>query len=311
VGVEIGGDAGLHYHYGTLGQLEHGVNYANAYLRTIGKEPKVARPLARWPYAKGAPVKLFVLAGHRNMEGERAFVQQLQALKGKESLAKDNTRIAYRYSVGGGYKVSNGWEPLGPAGCYDTFGPELSFGAALARSPAHKSKGDIAIAKYTHSGSQVVDWTPEGSETKSRNLYPGFIEFVRASVQDLKDRGHEVELAGVFYHLGENDMSFGPYRRKAVGQLATLVAQSRKDLGLPSLSWFVSQQPSPDDKSANITEVTAELQRLAAADANFIHIQAFALTDWQTDGTESKLVITTPGIVALGELLADSYLRRR
>ena len=311
VGVEIGGDAGLHYHYGTLGQLEHGVNYADAYLRTIGKEPKVARPLARWPYAKGAPVKLFVLAGHRNMEGERAFVQQLQALKGKEALAKDNARIAYRYSVGGGYKVSNGWEPLGPAGCYDTFGPELSFGATLASGLARKGKSDIAIAKYTHSGSQVVDWTPEGSETKSRNLYPGFIEFVRASVQDLKDRGHEVELAGVFYHLGENDMSFGPYRRKAVGQLAALVAQSRKDLGLPSLAWFVSQQPSPDDKSANITEVTAELQRLATADANFIHIQAFALPGWQTNGTESKLVITTPGIVALGELLAESYLRRR
>jgi len=36
--VEIGGGAGLHYHYGTLGQLEHGVNYADAYLRTMGEE---------------------------------------------------------------------------------------------------------------------------------------------------------------------------------------------------------------------------------------------------------------------------------
>jgi hypothetical protein len=68
---------------------------------------------------------------------------------------------------------------------------------------------------------------------------------------------------------------------------------------------------APDDKSANITEVTAELQRLAAADSNFIHIQAFALPGWQTAGTESKLVIATPGIVALGELLAEGYLRRR
>jgi hypothetical protein len=50
VGVEIGGGAGLHYHYGTLGQLEHGVNYAHAYLRTIGKEPQAAR--ARWPIGR-------------------------------------------------------------------------------------------------------------------------------------------------------------------------------------------------------------------------------------------------------------------
>ena len=27
IGVEIGGGVGLHYHYGTLGQLQHGVNY--------------------------------------------------------------------------------------------------------------------------------------------------------------------------------------------------------------------------------------------------------------------------------------------
>ncbi len=47
VGVEIGGGVGLHYHYGTLGQLEHGVNYANAYLRTIGSHEKRSRPLKK------------------------------------------------------------------------------------------------------------------------------------------------------------------------------------------------------------------------------------------------------------------------
>ncbi len=104
--VEIGGGVGLHYHYGTLGQLEHGVNYADAYLRTIGKLPTTDRPLEVWPYAKGSTVKLFVLAGHRNMEGERAFTQELKALQGQEVLANDNNGIAYKYSIGGGYKNS-------------------------------------------------------------------------------------------------------------------------------------------------------------------------------------------------------------
>ena len=36
VGAEIGRPVGLHYHYDTLGQLQHGENYANAYLRTVG-----------------------------------------------------------------------------------------------------------------------------------------------------------------------------------------------------------------------------------------------------------------------------------
>ncbi len=95
VGVEIGGGVGLHYHYGTLGQLEHGVNYAEAYLRRINKLPLKRRELNAWPYRKGGQVKLFVLAGHRNMEGERAFVQQLQrvARRGRFDAPQDRYRL--------------------------------------------------------------------------------------------------------------------------------------------------------------------------------------------------------------------------
>jgi hypothetical protein len=302
IAVEIGGEAGLHYHYGTLGQLEHGVNYADAYLRNIGKAPSAARPLARWPYAKDERVKLFVLAGHRNMEGERAFVQDLKARKNTAALARDNSSIAFKYDVGGGIKRSDGWEPLGPAGPYDTFGPELSFGAALART----SKDALAIAKFTHSGSQILDWTPQGSEATSRNLYPSFLAFVRGALQELREKGQTVELAGVFYHLGENDMAFGPHRGSAVERLGSLIAQSRVDLDMPELKWFVSQQPPADDEGVKSIDVTGHLATLAAADPHTTHIKAFELRE-ELD----KLVLRTPGIVALGELLAQGYSKRR
>ena len=61
------------------------------------------------------------------MEGERAFAQELKTLEGKAALLKDNPKIAYKYNLGGGYKTSNGWEPLGLTGYYDTFGPEPSL----------------------------------------------------------------------------------------------------------------------------------------------------------------------------------------
>ncbi len=301
VGVEIGGGGGLHYHYGTLGQLEHGVNYAHAYLSAIGRAPPSARPLEEWPYAKGSAVKLFVLAGHRNMEGERAFVQELTGSR-RAALRKDDAAIAFRYSLGDGFKVSAGWEPLGPAGCYDTFGPELSFGARLAG----RAGGNVAIAKFTHSGTQIVDWTREGSEATERTIYPRFIAFVKEAMDDLAERGHAVDLAGVFYHLGENDMSFGPFRQRAAAHLASLVAQSREDLGLPALRWFVSQQPPTDHESVNKIDVTGAIEKLAAADANLIHLKAFDLP-----GREEQLVLTTPGIVALGELLAERWLDRK
>lgn len=300
--MEIGGGVGLHYHYGTLGQLEHGVNYADAYLKNIGKEQKVARPLKTWPYKSGSKVKLFLLAGHRNMEGERAFVQELATLKGKRGLRLDNSGVAYKYSIGGGYKVSDGWEPLGPAGYYDTFGPELSFGAALKAGLTE----NVAIAKFTHSGTQIIDWTPEGSMAKSRHIYPRFVAFVKESMKELADKGHEVELAGIFYHVGENDMSFGPYRKKAPERVASLIAASRKDLGLPDLKWFVSQQPPTDDKRVNGVDVTAAFVAVAAADEHWVHTKAFSLPK-----QEKKLVITTSGIVRLGEVIAGSYLHRQ
>ena len=300
IGVEIGGGVGLHYHYGTLGQLEHGENYADAYLRTIGKETKVSRPLKTWPYKKGEKVKLFILAGHRNMEGERAFVQQLKELKGKGSLLKNNSKIAYKYSLGGGYRKSHGWEPLGLVGYYDTFGPELSFGKTLGE----KLAANVAIAKFTHSGSQIIDWTPEGSMAEDRHLYPRFISFVKESLKELLDKDSEVELAGVFYHLGENDMSFHPYRKQAAERLQAIIKQSRKDLEMPELKWFVSQQPPTDDKRVNNLDVVTDVEKAAAVDEAMIHLKAFDLP-----AQEKKLVIDTSGIVLLGEFLAKGYLK--
>jgi hypothetical protein len=303
--VEIGGGEGLHYHYGTLGQLEHGVNYADAYLRTIGKEQTREqtheRPLKIWPYGKGSTVKLFVLAGHRNMEGERAFKQELEALGDDKVLANDNDKIAFKYSIGGGFKTSNGWEPLGPAGFYDTFGPELSFGSTLQ----NKMTDNIAIAKFTHSGSQINDWTPQGTKAKERNLYPQLIAFVQESILELQAKGHQVELAGIFYHLGENDMAFGPYRNAAAKWLQSTVVQSRQDLAIPSLKWFVSQQRPTDEKGLNKIDVTEHLAALAAADPLLVHWKAFDLP-----AQREKLVITTGGIVWLGTFLAESYLER-
>lgn len=301
IGVEIGGGVGLHYHYGTLGQLQHGLNYADAYLKTVGKYQVAERSLAAWPYKTGAKVKLFVLAGHRNMEGERAFVQNLSTNEIGKKLLRDKHSVAFRYSLGGGYKVSTNWEPLGPTGYYDTFGPELSFAKTLSDSGV----SNFAIAKFTHSGSQIIDWTPEGSIAKSRNLYRDFIAFVEESIQQLHDKGHEVELAGVFYHVGENDMSWGPFRENAAERVMSLITASRQSLNMPQLPWYVSQQPPTDDKQVNKIDVSTKLAAAIRLDPNTIHIRANDLPK-----QERKLVIDTPGIVWLGQKIANEYLNQ-
>ena len=244
-------------------------------------------------------MKLFILAGHRNMEGERAFVQELKTLKGKEALLKDNPKIAYKYNLGGAYKVSNGWEPIGLTGYYDTFGPELSF----AQTIATKDSGNIAIAKFTHSGSQIIDWTPNGSMAKSRHLYPKFIQFVEDSISELSAKGQTVKVAGIFYHVGENDMSFHSYRKEAAVWLKSIVNQSRKDLRLPKLNWYVSQQPPTNEKRLNELNVIADIAKVAAADPNLTHLKTLNLPP-----QKKMLVINTAGIVRLGEAIAKGYL---
>lgn len=294
VGVEIGSGVGLHYHYGTLGQLEHGVNYANAYLRTMGKQKGAVQQLKSWPYESKTKVKLYVLAGHRNMEGERAFVQDLTT-RNPELLNADSS-IAYKYNMAGGQRVSQGWEPLRPAGLYDTFGPELSFAKAMQA----RGRDDFAIAKFTHSGSQMNDWTPTGSIAKSRNLYPKFIEFVKDSVLELEERGNEVELAGILYHVGENDMSMPSYRRDAAGWLGELIKQSRVDLKRPALAWYVSQQPPTKNERVDNIDVKNAIAKVCDADQNtsLTFVDGFPVQ-------EKQLVLDTAGILFLGERMAE------
>ena len=296
VGVEIGGGQGLHYHYGTLGQLEHGSNYAAAYLVDQGVESPARPAMKRWPYSRTREVDLWILAGHRNMEGERAFVQDLEGMDGGKALARPQ-RIPYRYSTGGGVHVSDDWEPLAPAGLYDTFGPELSFAAGMRKNDRRQP---IAIAKFTHSGSQIVDWTPEGSEAKARNLYPSFLAFVEESMDAVRESGARPRLAGVVYHVGENDMSFHPFRTQAAARIGTTIAQLRTDLGAPTLPWFISQQPPTDHESVNGVDVVADMTALAAGDP---HIHHRLVTGFPEQ--PKQLVLDTGAIVWLGNEWAD------
>ena len=299
VGVEIGEPVGLHYHYGTLGQLQHGINYADSYLRTVGRKQTRVRSLKNWPYKKGKEVNLFILAGHRNMEGERAFIQDAVKL-GEGDLLKDNPNIAYKYSLGGGYLKSTDWEPLGQVSFYDTFGPELSFAQTLKSN----NVPNVSIAKFVHSGSQIIDWTPEGSMAKSRHIYPDFIRFVEETVSDLKTKGHQVRLAGIFYHLSENDMSFFPYRKMAAERIQAIIANSRTDLGIPELKWYVSQQLPTDEKGVNRIDVVADFEKIAKNDPNLIHLKAFSLPP-----QKKKLVLDTAGVIKLGRLMGEGFFK--
>jgi len=208
---EVMGSGQPHYHYGTQGQLRLGEAFADAYLREIGQPLAVAdrRFKESLPIAEQARVRLFVVVGQRNMEGEDSFVSEILDVPGFAALAKDQSQVLYRYSLGGGVKTSTDWEPLGPVNYLGNFGPELSFGARLRKSL--DAREGVAIVKYTHSGAQGPDWFPNGSPESHRNLYPKLLAFIEAARDDLTRRGFDGRVEGIFWHTGENDTYFGSY----------------------------------------------------------------------------------------------------
>ena len=300
---EVMGSGQPHYHFGTQGQLQMGEAFATAYLGDIGKLPPATdrRFKDGQPIAKSARVKLFVLAGQRNMEGEDAFVSEIAQQPGFESLKNDQSNVLFRYSIGGGVQSSSGWQPLGPVSDLGNFGPELSFGARLKKSLAANEA--VAVIKFTHSGAQGPDWFPNGSNESHRNLYPKLISFIRAAQDDLKQQGHESSLAGIFWHTGENDTYFGHYANNNAKWMKQLIDQTRADLQQPDLAWFITEQ----HKNApwrNMDSVNTALNELARTDSRLTIIKT-------ADLPHARLHFGTKGTLLLGEAMAGEYLQKR
>ncbi len=300
---EVMGSGQPHYHFGTQGQLQMGEAFAAVYLKDIGKPLAVPeRTLKdRLPVAKGARVRLFVLAGQRNMEGEGSFASQISQTAEFAPLAQLQNDILFRYSLGGGVKASSGWEPLGPVDYLDNFGPELSFGARLKKSL--EAKDGIAIVKFTHSGAQSPDWAPRGSPETRRNLYPKFIAFIREAKADLARQGYDCTVEGVFWHTGENDTYFGSYQRNYAAGMKELIAQTRLDLQQPALPWFISEQ-HPKAIWRNMDAVNTALKAMAQSEQKVFVIPTAHLP-------HERLHFGTRGTLLLGLELAQEYLKSR
>jgi hypothetical protein len=292
-----------HYHFGTQGQLQLGEAFGRAYLGAMGRGVPVPdrRYRGELPLAKGKRVRVFVLTGQRNMEGEDAFVLEIGRVPGFEALTNRQEAIPFRYSLGGGVRASSGWEPLGPVGFLGNFGPELSFGARLRKGLGEGE--DFVVLKFTHSGAQGPDWLPEGSAEERRNLYPKFAGFLRDAMADLRGRGYDASLAGVFWHVGENDTFFDPYLRKQAEWMRRLIARVRLDLGEPGLPWFISEQ-HPRSPWKNIEAVNRAIEEVASAESGVYRVPTAQLP-------HERLHFGTRGTLMLGEAMAEAYLQHR
>jgi hypothetical protein len=236
------------------------------------------------------------------MEGEDAFVQDLNASPTSAKLTAPQQNVLFRYSIGGGNQVSSDWEPLHVVSKLGNFGPELSLGATLsAQLPATDG---LAIVKFTHSGAQIPDWSQAGSAESQRNLYKPLRDFIVAAIKDLEKRGYIVNVDALFWHAGENDAYFGPYVRGYAQRLNTFFTQLRSDIAAPDITFYVSKQ-HPKSPWVNIEQMNRELDSLATIKGQYKTV--VINTDQLPHG---KVHFGTDGIIALGNAYAAAYKTR-
>lgn len=289
---KIGRPVGLHYHFGTLGQLQHGEAYAAAYFdqkRTL-QQREVHMPQAK-------KVKLFILGGQRNMEGEASWITDIK----DTHLAKPQKAL-YQYNLGK-VTASNGWEYLSPINHLGDFGPELSFGQQLI--PTMKDSEILAIYKFTDSGSQSLDWLPEGSKEPYRDRYQDWITGIKKLRDDLTKQGYQCEIPAIFWHCGENDRALNWMADKYADRFQTFMNATRKDLELPELNWILTEQPiltesiTGDEK---IYDLNSDLEALDASDSNFTFVKT-------SDLPHTPVLFGSKGIIALGKRMAEAWAK--
>lgn len=290
-----------HYHFGSEGQLQLGEAYADSYLGSIGIDvAHQSEPFCcGFPAQPGSKVRVFVLAGQRSMEGERAYVQEIADHPEFATLGDPQQGVAYRYRLGGDAHTSTDWAPLGPTDGLGNFGPELSFGQVLDG----RSDDPIAVIRITHSAAVIADWLPNPTDA-SLPQYDDAIAFIQDALSDLVSKGLDPVLEAVVWVPGEHDAWWNPFLQGYATNLASLVAAMRSDLGAPDLKWLVAELADGLIwDTAKLDQLDGKIQTVASADPLLWFVSTDAITVPPLSPT-----FATEGTLELGKRLAEFYL---
>lgn len=195
--------------------------------------------------ARAAQYDVFLIAGQSNCDG-RGAAADLTGELARYAAPQPDVPIAYSCSsLRGPILTSGGFQPLQPGwsvapGKYKpkslpsgTFGPEVSFGRAMADALPDRH---IALIKYAEGGTSLKkDWNPAVRD----RLYDAFLAFVAEQLKVLTDRGDTYTLRGMIWHQGESDASLpeGEYQTL----LTDFIAKVREALGVPELPFGIGE----------------------------------------------------------------------
>ena len=219
----------------------------------------LAPPAPAAPAGTG-PVKVFILAGQSNMEGQGVVsmddptnynggkgnlewsmkhsasagkMKHLKNAKG-EWAVRDDVQISFKARD----TVRTGGLTVGYTGYGGSshIGPELEFGHVLGD---YLDEPVLLIKTAWGGKSLYVDFRPPSSGGPVGPYYTKMIEEVRAALAERKDR--TCEIAGFVWQQGWNDMCTPPAIPEYARNLVNLVGDIRKEFGVPDLPVVVGE----------------------------------------------------------------------
>ncbi len=270
--------------------------------------PLVLLALASAPNSTSAapgPVKVFILAGQSNMEGQAvADLDGKDYNEGKGTLAQFMSlpdkagRFPHLRDASGNWAVRRDvWvryqredKPLlaGPLGIGFTvygdkhhFGPELQFGHVLGDYCTNQ----VLLIKTAWGGKSLYeDFRPPSSGGKVGPYFKKMLAEVREGLANLKkdfpeSGGGECELAGFVWYQGWND---GASPKVGVPQyeanLVNLIRDVRRELGAPKLPVVIGELTGPWVQAPDEWAALRRAQAAAAAQPEFADNVVFVET---------------------------------
>jgi len=209
-------------------------------------------PATNLPQAKPGPLKVFILAGQSNMEGQGVIKGSRPGTL--ETLAKDPASAArYKQLLGQGgqwavrndvwitYNSSRGGLTAGGYAARGCIGPELGIGWVLG----DYLKNQVLLIKFGWGGTSLAgNWRPPSSGGEVGGCYKQMIAGVKEQLAGLKTDfphydGKGYEVAGFGWFQGWQDGCSGNMAAEYEQNLANFIRDVRKDLGAPKLPFVI------------------------------------------------------------------------
>ncbi len=231
------------------------------------------------PQAKG-PVKVFILAGQSNMQGQGALKtldwlgkhpthgHLLGKLKNKDGsyTVREDVWIHYPRDA---KTLKKGNLTAGYGAGDDRIGPEWTFGQIVG----DRFENQVLLIKAAWGGrSLAVDFRPPSSGGETGPAYTQMLEIVRDALKNLGQNfpaydGKGYELAGFVWFQGWNDLIDKKKVAEYEANMVNLIKDLRRDLGVPKLPVVIGEIGVNGEEEAAKNPSMAALRQAQAAAA--------------------------------------------